>query len=324
MFMFRSWLQQDYWHGESSIGPNITPGILRGYYRDLRGKTFIRTKIKSNQGIPLIRLQGKYILQPVTVCQVALGWYERWLDDDTFIYALDQFILLADWLVENSRFREHIGYVWPMQYGIATYSLAPGWISALVQGQAISVLIRAYEITKKDDYLQVASGATNPFKVSVFSGGGLFELSGGNIFFEEYPSHKGVHVLNGFISSLWGLYDYYLSTRDDVVKNIYLQGVTSLINSLPLFDTGYWSRYSLLDHYSFSNVASPYYHRAHISQLRATNIIHENSKFLEYANTWDNYLDDKSSVCRVVFEKSVSRIWYFFNEKIANNARQKF
>ncbi len=315
MHLFKSLLQRDYWHEESGIGPNITPERLGGYYRDLRKKTEMSGKVVSDLGVPLAKVQGKFMLQPVTVCQVALGWHERWIEDVSSDQALNRFLLLANWLVENSEDRNMLGRVWPMQYGIATYSLSPGWISALVQGQAVSVLVRAYQITKRDVYLQTAQGALRPFMVNKHFGGVVSEGEDGTIFFEEYPSLEKNHVLNGFISSLWGLYDYYLAINDESIKNLFLKGVTSLLNSINLFDTGFWSRYSLLKHRNISNLASPYYHKAHISQLIATNYLYKSPIFLEFANKWEQYLKNRKNLYRVIFEKGISRIFFVYNEK---------
>jgi len=109
--LFRWMVPSDFWHRQRRMGRHFGPGELEGYYADLIENTNTdRTRV-SPIGVPLVRLRaGSYALHPVTVCQVALGWYERWLDCRSH-ETLDRFLQLADWLVQNQTMRPGVGGV---------------------------------------------------------------------------------------------------------------------------------------------------------------------------------------------------------------------
>ena len=80
-------------------------------------------------------------------------------------------------------------------------------------------------------------------------------------FFNEYTSEP--LILNGWIFSYWGLRDYALMLDDEQVRNVAEKTLKTIIKTLPEYDLGYWSRYDLT-----KRIASPFYHRLHIAQLR--------------------------------------------------------
>ena len=59
--------------------------------------------------------------------------------------------------------------------------LPPGWLSAMGQGQAMSVLSRAYHLTHDDVYLQAALKAIKPFHFESNRGGVVAHL------FDKFP-----------------------------------------------------------------------------------------------------------------------------------------
>lgn len=73
------------------------------------------------------------------------------------------------------------------------------WSSAMAQGQAISVLLRAYQFTGKETYLESARIAMNAFYIPLKDGGLKTSIKGGLLFFDEYPANPPTRVLNGFI-----------------------------------------------------------------------------------------------------------------------------
>lgn len=308
--MLRVLRQSDFWHGDRRVGRHIAPGELRGYYNDLTAKTLPYSGPTSYLGVPLVPLGKRrgFALHPVTVCQVALGWHERWLDEESE-FALRRFLQLANWLVDHQTCDGNVKGIWPVPYAVPLYGLSSGWVSALVQGQAISVLVRAYKITGQEEYLHTAEQALSAFNLDVDRGGIRGYDAHGNLFFEEYPSRPESRVLNGLISALWGLYDYAIATRSCETHSLFLEGTRSLARCLPLYDIGYWSRYSLFPGSIFSDIASPYYHREHIAQLRATSILVPDEAFLSMADKWERCLANRAIVLRVMVAKGVSRIY---------------
>jgi heparosan-N-sulfate-glucuronate 5-epimerase len=303
--------QNDFWHTKRILGRNIKPNTIGGYYLNLINKTAEYKGEKSDLGIPLVKSGNKYYLHPVTVCQVALGYHDKWLEYDSS-QCLDRFMELANWLVNHQEKKNNGRGVWPIPYGVPIYGLKPGWISSLVQGQAISVLVRAHHETHNDKFLITSELAFHPFQINIADGGVCRYDKEGNIFYEEYPTIEPSCVLNGFISSLWGLYDYAVYTNNSEAKGLFDQGINSLKSSLNLYDTGYWSRYSLFRKPGVSNLASPYYHQEHITQLRATAILTNEPHFEETAKRWEKYSSNLMHIGRVLYKKGFSRLYTKF------------
>ncbi|KAK6011313.1 D-glucuronyl C5-epimerase [Ostertagia ostertagi] len=126
----------------------------------------------------------------------------------------------------------------------------------MAQGHALSLLTRAYAATKNATYLAVASKALDLFEKDASAGGVRNKLFG-NDWYEEYPTSPGSYVLNGFIYSLIGLYDFKnvklgdealeLKVRHGVERasKLFSTGMASLRALLPLYDTGSGSIYDL-------------------------------------------------------------------------------
>jgi hypothetical protein len=302
-------IPKDFWHGIKGIGKNIISGKLYGYYSDLTLKTEPYFGKKSKEGFPLVyeNSKKKYFLHPVTVCQVGLGWYDIWLSKKNEL-SRTNFLNCADWLVHNQKSHSKIQGIWIVPYEVPVYGLRENWISSLVQGQAISLLVRAYQDTSEEKYLNSANLALVSLLIDA-ENGGLHRLdSKGNIYFEEYPTLKPSRVLNGLIYTIWGLYDFLLINEDKNIKEIYNSSIQSFLDNIHHYDVGYWSKYYLYENANISQIASPYYHQEHISQLRAFNLIHENLLFSFYINKWVKYINF-INLSRVIFKKSISRIY---------------
>ncbi len=89
------------------------------------------------------------------------------------------------------------------------HHLTKYWSCAMAQGQAMSLLSRAYRLTRKQQYRSSALRALPALRVAVTKGG-LRRCFFGNCarpFYEEYPTSPPSYVLNGFMFTLIGLYD---------------------------------------------------------------------------------------------------------------------
>ena len=154
-------------------------------------------------------------------------------------------------------------------------SAPPGWYSAMGQGQAMSLLCRVYEHTGDKKYLDAALKATKVFHVFSEKNGVRAMLFGKHPWYEEYPVVPSLYVLNGFMYSLFGLYDLYNTagpSEGKTAKALFKEGVKTLEIALPLFDNGQGSFYDLR-HVSVPGIspnrARWQYHRLHLEQLSA-------------------------------------------------------
>lgn len=228
---------------------------------------------------------------PVTISQYALANYNYYASTREERYK-EEFLKHADWLAANQVVTDKGFGVWYYNFNCTGYQCHAPWISAMAQGQAISVLTRAYSLTKDESYLQTAELAISPFEHSWDEGGVRFADEDGNIFYLEYACESHPCVLNGFIFSLLGLHDYYLTTGDEKALNLFSDGIETLKVRLKDYDTGDWTWYSLPE-YS-KNTVGESYHRLHYQLLFELYFVTGERHFLEYAEKWCSYLKDNN------------------------------
>ncbi|CAI2349231.1 unnamed protein product [Caenorhabditis sp. 36 PRJEB53466] len=213
----------------------------------------------------------------------------------------DAFRSAADWLARSQDAQG--GWAVPVERAIAERKLVlpPGWHSAMAQGHGMSVLTRAWHEFSDEKYLKAAIDALDLFKKNA-SEGGVRASFFGIPWFEEYPTTPGSFVLNGFLYSLIGLYDLsqlriHPETTEIVRKRVaeaselYAEGVRSLKQLLPLYDTGSGTIYDLR-HVALGtapNLARWDYHAVHVYLLKWIAGI-ENDDFLsKTADRWIGY-----------------------------------
>lgn len=176
--------------------------------------------------------------------------------------------------------------------------LKPGWYSAMGQGHGLSVLARAYHVDKNIKYLEAGKKALNPFRVPSKKHGVLAMFIHQVPWYEEYPTDPSTFILNGFIYSLIGLYDFYVVAPGDYSKEAYalfVQGKASLKKLLMAFDTGSGTTYDLR-HITLGiapKVARWDYHATHINQLFLLASIDKDPLFLITAKRWLGYMSGK-------------------------------
>ena len=194
---------------------------------------------------------------PVTIAQYAFGLLYKY-NRDNVEKELSLFKKCADWFVANIKDKGDYG-VWEYTCIQPVYDIKPPWISAIAQGEAISVLLRAYQIFNNEEYLTTAKKAFNSFKRTDI----VYLDEDKNIWYEEYPNQPHNHVLNGFIFALLGLFDFYRLNKDSESFELWTGGIKTLEKNIGLYDSGYWSRYDLL----YKRIVGDDYHNIHIYQL---------------------------------------------------------
>ena len=247
---------RSYWHLRQDEGTQFVPGMLAGYFNDLTGKTNWSGPLDSD-GIPLVQVNGSLQYFPVTTFQKGLGHWDRWLrsirGDAEQFHAFEQ---TARWALLTRD--ERGGWRIPTANPTST-----SLYSAMSQGEGTSLLCRAYSTTRKEAYLGTALSAAQ-LMLSPISAGGTARYEKNGVILEEYPSERARTVLNGWIFALYGLYDLNLVMEDPQIEKALHDTISALTASLPIFDAGYWSFYD-----SGGTLASPFYHRLHIAQLRS-------------------------------------------------------
>ena len=276
----------DYWH------PDMNVNLKQSSFEDKLGRYPLDISSKAcfpgsfdARAIPLVSLDGELSYIPVTIAQYALGNYDQYLITGRSEYR-KVLIRCADWFVDN--LVQHTQKVWGWQhaYDNHIYGLKKPWLSALAQGQALSVLARAYQETRQSDYLGTGHKAMSAFFSPVVDGGLVAKLAGED-FYEEYPSLVPSYVLNGFIFALWGLRDFNLVSASSEALERYQTGLETLRNHLCEYNMDWltWSRYDLYP-FRVANITSIFYHKLHIQQLLALRLLTNDTSFQGFAVAW--------------------------------------
>jgi hypothetical protein len=118
---------------------------------------------------------------------------------------------------------------------------SPPWTSGLSQGTALQALSRAWSKTHEQAYLTAAQQALGIFKTPPPSGVRVNTAAGAT--YLEYTYAPNERILNGFIQSLVGLYEYTKLTGDPVGQQLFEAGDAEARAETPHYDTGAWSMY---------------------------------------------------------------------------------
>lgn len=229
---------------------------------------------------------------PVTIAQYGLGNLNRYQRTQNEQF-LNFFLKQAEWLLTNLRSHDGVPTIWVHDFQFPSLNLTPPWASAMAQGEGISVLLRAYQITQNHSFLDAAWRAFDAFNVSIVEGG-VCVREKDELWLEEYPTSPPCHVLNGFIYALLGVFDLYRVTMDANVHAVWVNGLRTLVRNLHRYDLGFWSCYDLWRH----PIASPGYHSLHVLQLTVLAEITGERVFSKYAQRWQCYAD--SRICRAL------------------------
>ena len=252
-------------------------------------------------GIPLYVDAGTPVYLPVFLSFYALGHLEIYRTHKTE-ESLACFLKIADWLARN----QNQDGVWLNPLPNRKFGLFKPFSSAMIQGLAISCLCRAGIITGDKRFQDSAAAAVTAFSKDIRSGG-VATTTGDRIFYEEYPSAACPHVLNGFLYAMWGLWDLARAGNAEAAER-YQDGFKSLVEWLPRYDMGYWSRYHLAN--GPDNPATLHYHRLHSDQLTVMHQISGHEVVREYRDKWLGYLENRWNPLRTLPKKLYWRFFY--------------
>ena len=300
-----------FWHDLPELNPHAPTHILGQYHMNFAEKAQYAGAC-DDHGIPLLNYHGNIGVQynPIAIAQWGLGNYNLYArNGDAAAYA--KFLKASNWLCERLEQNCHGLHVWN-HYFDWDYreKLKAPWYSGLAQGQAISLLVRAFADTGEQKYSNSAALAFKTFLADTASGGVTFEDAEKNLWFEEYLVFPPTHVLNGFIWSAWGVYDYFLSTGSREARGLFAAAVKTIAENLHRYDLGFWSRYELSGTL-LPMIASPFYHRLHVTQLRVMCRITSEKIFEQYARRWESYARSRSKRSRALFYKGAFKLCYY-------------
>lgn len=264
-------------HVNQNVGKYFSVVTITGYYNNLTEKVNIEPQwLETNKIISVKQPDGNNVVFPVAVFQYALGCFDLYLNTKERIY-LNKFLDYAQWTLEK---QDNLG-----RWDNFSHAYPDSPYGAMAQGEAASVLIRAYIYTKDEKYFDAAKKGID-YMLKPLSEGGTSLYLNGDLLLMEYTHLPA--VLNGWIFAWWGLYDYVKMTNDKgFYKEILEKSLFSLIKYLPQFKTRFWSKYDLSE-----KLTSPFYHNLHIAQMEAMYKLTNYQIFNDYANMWRKQLNN--------------------------------
>jgi glycosyltransferase involved in cell wall biosynthesis len=247
--------------------------------------------------------QARGVAHPAAVAQEALRCWNRWLtQNDEQQRAL--FLEHAIWLVEHATPCAGDGAGWPVLTRLKTLPDPISLLSASTQGLALSVLVRAYQVTSDERYRALVSQAARPFARDIFDGGVGAPFGSAGLFFQEQAAYPAAHDLGACLVALYGLAEYLALTNDAELAEVVKRCRSTLSTTLPVFDTGFWSRADLASR----RLAAPATHALHIALLKALASAWGDAGWSAVAERWAGY--QRSFAARLRYQlSSIASRW---------------
>jgi len=277
-------------HVNQGVGTCYSKTEVRGYYNDLTEKV---TKDAPEILVPKYHVDtGEEIYFSIGIFQYGLAAYDLFLKTKNESYKA-KLLACADWAVDNQQ--EDGSWV------TFAYENPEHPYSSMAQGEGIFMLIRAYIETNQEKYLGAIKKA-KVFMLKPINEGGATNYSGEDVYLYEC-THDPL-ILNGWIFSLWGLYDYCKYFADAEVQKVLDATLCTLVKKLPEFDIGYWSKYE-----DGKRICSPFYHKLHIAQLRVMYDLFGDKVYQEYADKWERYQNSFWKPKRAFLKKAFQKVF---------------
>lgn len=224
-------------------------------------------------GFPVLPIKGVNYYHPVATAQHAIYYMEAYQQLGNPAY-LEEAKKLANHLANLSihPVDHSLNFAYKFPYSVQQVEpITPYWYSSMAEGQALSVFTRLYKITHEQRYLDYANRTMQTLvkmQTALPAPKPWVTMKDGHqyLWFEEYPTETKtpIHVFNGFMFTIYGLYDYYELTHNAKAKALLQASLSTVL--------AYGDRYRLPGDYSYyslkSNLAAPAkYHHIHIVQL---------------------------------------------------------
>ena len=194
-------------------------------------------------------------------------------------------LFLTDFLISRAESIDG-AFIWRNPFPWKQYELKENWSGSLMQAGILKTLLLAYKTTGNKTYLSYADKALRAFDIEVYRGG-LKIYREGRVWYPEYAKEDPPYVLNGFITTLLWLKEYYLETNSTLAKKLYEEGLESLKYFLPKYDAEGWSYYDAV-----GNLANKKYHKLHVELMLMLYKETGDKLFLKYYERWRSSLHD--------------------------------
>lgn len=192
-----------------------------------------------------------------------------------------------DWLVATQEREGEWAGCWLMAHDNAKYPwLRAPWTSSMASGNAMSALLRGWQLFGDDRYRQAARSAYHALHLAGRRRR-LTDDRDGELWYEEYPAEPPLRVLNGHVYTLLGVLDYARAFGDEEAHARWRRAALTALAHLEDFDLGYWSAYEL----RWREPAAVHYQKnIHVPQLRILAQLTGEAGFTVVADRWEGYL----------------------------------
>lgn len=276
------------------VGNISTDSNLGAYYQDFTEaiEHFEKCYFGSfdENGIPLAGFGDEAYYNLIYIVQYGIILHDLILKGENIEKNKLELTKCFNWIDQNKIETEHTIY-WENEKASERYDLPKNWISGMYQGQAISLYLRYGQLFNCEAECIEKTKKMIKFYDVDFKNGGFKRIDDeGNLWFEEYTSPSPSFVLNGYIYSLFGVYDYWRVTNCNDAKHIIDECEKTLANSLHKYDCGYWSIYDQL----IKELATKYYHKnIHIPIMEIMYGLTQNELFNYYKKRWEKQYNSK-------------------------------
>ena len=282
------------------------------YYKNYIGAGNLQEGIDfsfDENGYPLVKMNDFLYYHPVFISAYALNVYKDYLENEDS-KKRNVFLKMADWFIDNNK---NGAFEYPFEWSVGKIKLEKTWTSSMAQGRALSVLSRAYYLTKDNKYLK-AGNKILKYMVSLDKNNSndgtaklLYDFTNkydelkkynDYIIYDTYVGNPGSYVLNGNLFALLGLYDWYRLDKNDygsnVAKKSFDMGIKSTEILLPYYDYYGWSSYGLYQYTNddYINLGNRYAHRCHLQLLYILYTKTDSQKLKKYVDIFENYYKD--------------------------------
>jgi hypothetical protein len=298
-------------------GRHIDMTSPRGYYLDLARWSDPRGPVDAD-GLPVSRADRR-THDPGEVARYALGNIEIYLEGGSESRR-DRVERASVWLADHMEFVPGSFGGWAMPDPPPAYrdELAPGWLSGAVQGECVSVLVRASLLLGVPRALEAAREAFPAFRTPVDEGGFLREVGEkghheGAIeslaLVEQYamPERPSMDLL-GHVRAVWAVFDYRRATNDDEARRLFERCVSGTEFILDRYDLGYWTRRDLDSRWRGARLPST---AGILDEALALEILHEmtgRDAFAEAARRRRGYAAGLRRRVRASFQRAAFRL----------------
>jgi heparosan-N-sulfate-glucuronate 5-epimerase len=283
------------------------PGTLRYY---VYSRSLFRDHLSNDDAGVVVcdyRAQGRQY-NPAFIAWCALMCLEDYCREPLPDY-LTSFNIQVQWLKASAITRPDGTTVWPYNFDWqeGRCRLKAPWISAMSQGLGISVLVRAFRLTRDAGLLSLCERSARVFENSI-EHGGVRTRKENHVLYEEYPGYPLPRILDGFLFSLLGLHDLAQELRDGKVRRLFEEGIDGLKFKLADWDyRGKWSWYG-----THGYLCPPHYHRLNGSLIRTLARLTGDPLLARYGEQWLRLrlsrLDKAEIFTLFAFTKNLARL----------------